>query len=617
MTIIPMALALKSNPSRYGYEGDTQLINAFAENIGEEGKTQWAVYAHTGWQDFATLTGAGAGVKACLEVDSVGYVVAGTTAYKVTSGGSVTTIGTLTGATGLITMARNRALPYPDIAIASSGIGWWFLVPAARSFSTSGTTSSATAIVTGLSSTKNIYVGMSASGANINSNTTVASIVSGTSITLSQNAGGTGTATITFTLAANTLYQPAVTMQGTTTSGAATVTGIGATTNLFVGMTVSGTGVPAGTTILTIDSTTAITMSANATGSATVTLTFKIVPTSITEVDGYFVLTLADGRFISTDLNATQSDGLSFAAAESNPDGLMRAMRRGPDLVLGGRNSTEFWSDVGDETFPFSRVQPLDVGVYAAGSMCEITIAKEDGSVQDSVAWAATDSKGNYLGVIILNGYGAVKISNGAVDEALLGEADLTAVSGDFRNIGDHAFYTISGTSFTWEYDFATNNWNKRTSDGLSRWKVKSFFNLAGLSIYGDYAAGALYKALPSLFAESGTAITWTIIAPPLSAHPYQLQINALFLDVIPASGLSYSASNTISISYSQDGGVTYSTARTAVVSPSGRPLTKITERMFGVMHEAGVIFKMSSTAAVVNGVVSAAIDAEKLSYAA
>jgi len=67
-------------------------------------------------------------------------------------------------------------------------------------------------------------------------------------------------------------------MNGTTTSGAATLTGLTSTQGLFVGMSVVGQGIPAGATIATITSLTAITLSANATASATVSCTFSGTP---------------------------------------------------------------------------------------------------------------------------------------------------------------------------------------------------------------------------------------------------------------------------------------------------------------------------------------------------
>jgi microcystin-dependent protein len=64
-------------------------------------------------------------------------------------------------------------------------------------------------------------------------------------------------------------------ISGTTTNGSNSITGLSATGFMFVGMGVTGSGVPSGSTVASIVSSSAITISANATASSTVTLTFS------------------------------------------------------------------------------------------------------------------------------------------------------------------------------------------------------------------------------------------------------------------------------------------------------------------------------------------------------
>ena len=66
-----------------------------------------------------------------------------------------------------------------------------------------------------------------------------------------------------------------LTQNGTTTNASTSITGLTSTANLAVGMLVTGAGIAAGTSIASITSTTGITLSANATASATVALTFS------------------------------------------------------------------------------------------------------------------------------------------------------------------------------------------------------------------------------------------------------------------------------------------------------------------------------------------------------
>lgn len=90
--------------------------------------------------------------------------------------------------------------------------------------------------------------------------------------------GNTASTTIT---GANTKFisqkmnETVYTSNGTTSSGSPTLTGITSTSTLKAGMRVSGTNVPTGTVINSVDSGTQVTMSKNATGSATNTMTFR------------------------------------------------------------------------------------------------------------------------------------------------------------------------------------------------------------------------------------------------------------------------------------------------------------------------------------------------------
>lgn len=157
-----------------------------------------------------------------------------------------------------------------------------------------GTTTNASNVVTGLSTTVDLYVGMPIEGAGIPAGTTIASITSVTAITLSANATASGTALVqTFNYGygsgggATTFGVPddrgafergldsggaardVLAYSCTNTSGQALLTGLSSTTGMSVGMALSGTGVPGGATIAQINSATSIAMSAISTAAVT------------------------------------------------------------------------------------------------------------------------------------------------------------------------------------------------------------------------------------------------------------------------------------------------------------------------------------------------------------
>lgn len=109
-----------------------------------------------------------------------------------------------------------------------------------------------TATITGLSRTDDLFTGMDITGAGVPSNTTISTIVSSSSIILS-NPVPAGTITFSFTR-----------KRIATASGTITLTGIPNTADLRVGMpvsTVTGSIIPANTVIASIVSSTSITLS--------------------------------------------------------------------------------------------------------------------------------------------------------------------------------------------------------------------------------------------------------------------------------------------------------------------------------------------------------------------
>lgn len=124
MPLVPISLATRSNPARYGHEGATRLVNAYAENAGEDAKSPLNIHAVDGLSAFASLSSATGGVRAALALsDAELYAVIGRGLFRIDPAGSATLLGGIP-TDGLVTMARNRESP-PVIAIASRGLVYY------------------------------------------------------------------------------------------------------------------------------------------------------------------------------------------------------------------------------------------------------------------------------------------------------------------------------------------------------------------------------------------------------------------------------------------------------------------------------------------------------------
>ncbi|MBX9659080.1 MAG: packaged DNA stabilization protein gp10 [Nitrospiraceae bacterium] len=319
--------------------------------------------------------------------------------------------------------------------------------------------------------------------------------------------------------------------------------------------------------------------------------------TSVCQIDGYFVFTLANGEWYISEIDGSAIDTLDFAKAESNPDGLVVCKTRGSDLVLLGEHTTEFWTNTGNTDFPFERAASASFGCYAAGSAVEIVMDGSDST--DSVIFAATNQDGAYIGIRALNGYQASKISTHAVDRAVQAETTPANLRACTWSINGHTFYAISGTSFTWVYDTTTQLWHERESSALSRWRISDAVQFGNKLIIGDYSSGVLYQmttsatvaadsvvnmyhsndngstfvgpraktigqssslkqrfkwnrigqskedgkvfklVITNAVSENGTGLPMTIIPPHVHAYPNPMRFDTLFADVVPGSSQS------------------------------------------------------------------------------
>lgn len=338
-------------------------------------------------------------------------------------------------------------------------------------------------------------------------------------------------------------------------------------------------------------------------------------PNCVTNIDGYFVFSIPDGRFFITDIDDIGVSNIDFAAAESNPDGLLACATRGRELVLFGPKSIEFHTNTGGD-FPFTRASAVNIGLYAVGSVCEMTLVQGRETV-DTVAFAATDGQGAYAGVMVLNGYSGAKISTHAVDRTIRDEPDKDSIRSFTWSAGGHTYYCITGSSFTWVYDTATDAWHERASYGLDRWRAVCGTTFGTTNIVGDYNAGIVYRIDHQANDEAGEPLVMTIQPPAVHAWPNPIRFYGLHIDVIPGVGLN--TSNTanshpkIMVAHSDDGGKTFSAERQASIGEIGRFKTRVKLFRFGQSKEDGKVFKISCSAAVVRGITGMAVDATQV----
>lgn len=323
--------------------------------------------------------------------------------------------------------------------------------------------------------------------------------------------------------------------------------------------------------------------------------------------DNYFVFTKSNGEFYLSGINATTIDALDFATAQSDADGLVRGVTRGRDLALFGNRSTEFWQNVGAADFAYQRVTTVRFGAYAAAAIVPV-VAVMGGSISDTIIWPATGPDGGFVGVFMLAGYDAQKISTWEIDNAIATatRANLRAYS--YPSQGQTFYAITDGATFTYEFNCRAGSWHQRKSASLEFARTGDAVVFNNKTILGDYTTGAVYQLdtsvvpaaessvsvevsrdggdtwttartktigtaaerkkrtkfnrfgqskedgfqlrlkITSAYVEGGTDIDMTIIAPIVHATPFPLQLHTLYIDAIPGVGLTANQKGAIQI---------------------------------------------------------------------
>lgn len=282
--------------------------------------------------------------------------------------------------------------------------------------------------------------------------------------------------------------------------------------------------------------------------------------TSVCGIDGYFVLTAANGEWFITAIDEGATiDDLEFAQANTKPDAITRGIVRGRDLFICGPQSIEVYQNTGADDFPFERVTSIGIGVHSGPSMQNVT-AVVDGGTQDVLIFAGNNSDGTYAGVMLMDGYQCRTISPFALDRAIMSEPQKASISAFTYAANGHVFYVIQGTTFSWQYDATTTTWTVRQSLNSTRWNIGGSCAMNGYTMLANQSSGAIY-----------------------------------YLETSPQAPASAS---TVAMRHSNDNGGAWSTSRSKSV---GTARTKrVRWHSLGQSREDGKVFELTFSNAIV-----------------
>lgn len=336
-------------------------------------------------------------------------------------------------------------------------------------------------------------------------------------------------------------------------------------------------------------------------------------PISIDFLDGYGVLPFSNGRFMLTGLDDfTTIDGLDQGATDAYPDNIVQVAVLEREVVFFGEKSLEFHQDTGAADFPIERVHATETGCLAGNS-----VAKVDTGTNKTLIWVAPDHT-----VRQMSGYSSQVISTNEISQ-LIKDLHVAGNIDQLKGIGwadsGRFYYALSCDAWTRLFNSLTGNWHDKFSYGSDRWRVSEVVQFGDKLVAGDKDAGQLYVMSNDAFDEAGSPLIMEIITPTVQASPFRLRFNALYLSAAKGVGLNsttpYLADPEIMVSWSDDGGYSYSAERVRKLGKLGqttKPIQPI--RLMGRCKEGGRIFKIRISAPVERMLLSAAIDYDKLS---
>lgn len=301
--------------------------------------------------------------------------------------------------------------------------------------------------------------------------------------------------------------------------------------------------------------------------------------------------------YLSDPGNATSFVGVFFAARNGGQDNLCRLVATNRLMMLLGTQTSEFWTDTGNSGFPFQFISGAFIEV---GCMAPFSVAK----LPQQVFWLAQDRRG-FGEVWMSQGPQAQRISTHPIEEALrgYGYANLQNATAYTYQQDGHSFYCLNvpTANTTWCYDTVTSLWHERvwlnTVTGQEeRHRGQFAAHVFGKILVGDYATGDVYFYDTSNYTDNGNVIERVRTFPHIDDDLRRLFFDSLFVDMQTGIGLptGQGQNPTLMLSYSNDGGYTWSSEITTTAGMIGQYRARAMWRRLGMTRDR--VFKLRIT---------------------
>jgi hypothetical protein len=329
-------------------------------------------------------------------------------------------------------------------------------------------------------------------------------------------------------------------------------------------------------------------------------------PTAVDAQDGYLIFPIADGRVFATDLNALTVNALSFAKAESKPDGLYRAIAYDNQMLFFGPSSTEFWVDTANTppAFPYSRSTAKSYGLASATAIAghENGFSSEDSA--PPLMWVSDSGR-----VVRLRGTGIEAVSSPDLDRLIAATTDKTQLEASVYVAGGVRRWVLTGPSWTWEFSLNTQKWNERASFQSNRWTGSGGVFVSGKWVIGDRASGKIYVADHKARKEGDNPLRFRVESGEVQDFPNRTRVARVDFDIATGVGSAMATDpdeiNPVGeYSYSDDGGAIWTAPQQFSIGQQGHFETRITLTRQGTSGPRGRRHRIDISSPVYAGLV-------------
>lgn len=294
--------------------------------------------------------------------------------------------------------------------------------------------------------------------------------------------------------------------------------------------------------------------------SATLTALGLGDPTTVTYLDGYFVVTTSNDKVLVSGINDPLSwSALDFGSVESDPDGIVAAAVYDNQLIVFGTSTYEIFQNIGGSGFPFQRIPGaiFDIGLYHPKLLAK---------GRNGLYFVGASEKDS-LSVWVTRGAEPQRVSTNSLDQTI---QELPPISGGvisgYGNNGlsysaeGHYFAGFKFSGFNascYLYDETTQAWHERRTLQTSTsgpWGPTFLCQIKG-EIYalcnrGDYTSAPLAKVNKTEYQDFGSDIKREFVAPLPNndMQPFRLPVVELTAEAID------SGSETMTMETSRNG---------------------------------------------------------------